>query len=228
MESETGLKLNPDKPIAFVIAPEHDMATESSHRAAMTAANYLRDKYNVILLEKDGATRSSLGKMINEHHPEIAIYFGHGEIYALFGQVPPGRTTPLLDEDNVNGLQESIVVAIACKSLDGLGNDAACIDVRAYLGARAYIFLPGPVEGYDYESDFIRTFMAPIIALANGETAEEAVEEFNKICKEYEDEYATKQPPEWKTMRNYLRANRLCFGLKGDASAVVFCRSCEA
>jgi len=206
---------------ALIVAPEHDYATEGSHRIAEIIMNILPE-YDIegILLQKKDAIRGKFETIVKEKRPTLIVYLGHGDDDVLYGQIPPGDRTPMIeDTKNPDILKGTVTVAIACHSLNRLGSIAVFkggCDI--YIGSDSYYFLPGNDEEHSYMDDFARCILALVIALVNGDSAKEALDQYRQLCEEYEAEYDKIGTPIALTARNWMMANRLSMGIRGEAA----------
>ena len=115
-------------------------------------------------------------------------------------------------------------VAVACHTLQQLGDVAVFKGgCNIYIGTDNYYFLPGPTEDHDYLEDFTRCILALLIALMEGYSARDAVEEYKKLCREYEKEYELMGDPVALTAKTWMEINRMSIGIRGEAAGgVVF------
>jgi hypothetical protein len=119
----------------LVVTPRHD----PSSRECARWADSLVKKHAGKLATLSTRSRSSVDQDLTSH--QHVFYFGHGETDHLI--VPAGfirKRVVLLDEDNLRGTPDRIVVAVACWSGDSLGSAVVTADsgkpqaVSAYVG----------------------------------------------------------------------------------------------
>lgn len=206
-------------PVALVIAPFHDRATEITSECARIAVEILEENgFHVYTLEKDDATRDKLEEFLRKH-PEtrLIIYMGHGDEDKLLGQLPQGEVNPLIDLTNVDLLAGKVVVAVACLSGRRLGMSAIAHDAKAYLGWDDLVYIALPVEGVrNYQADFMRALLAPVITVAKHRTFSEAKRNFEEVCDYYINLYEQNKWKFWDVFKRFMEHNKNHFVIHGE------------
>ena len=213
---------------ALLVAPDHDYATHGSHAVAKTIADWMAEKgVDVTLVENNNATRGRVALEISRLRPSLIIYLGHGEKDLLYGQVPPGNSTPLIkDTINPHVLQGTTTIAIACLSLDLLGNAAVCSGCDIYIGSNAIYYLPGATDDRNYLEDFTRCILPMVVSLVQGESAADALNEYKALCLEYEKTYEEIGTEEALTVKTWMASNRLSMKGLGEAAGGIKFMKC--
>jgi hypothetical protein len=113
------------------VLPEFDDASMYSHLWGVRLIEQIKDDVNVILLEREGATRENFEKALQEH-PEATICFeDHGSEDCLCAQ---DGMTCVLDTSNVEKVAGKIVFTMACLSAAKLGAVAYARYGCVYVG----------------------------------------------------------------------------------------------
>lgn len=147
----------------------------------------------------------------------LVVYLGHGDADRLFGQLPVGLVSPLVDLLNAGVLRDKIVVTIACRTGLELGPRSPA---RVYLGSRSWMYVAFPSEEHNYMEDYIDTWVQIPRALAEGKTAGEAYAAYADRVVRYLSLYDGH--PEWPNgvvYRKNLYENLAYYGLWGNPSA---------
>ena len=208
---------------ALLIAPYFDRATSVASIAERALIDYLQaEGMNVLTLEGAEATYDNLVKVLKPGFVELVVYCGHGMNDAWVGQQPAPRM--LLTADEAELLHGTIVVAIACNSLNYLGNISVAKKAKAYLGFLDLVLCPVTdhlMADRNYQADFIRTFMHPVVTLVQGRTVNDAVQEFRDLCYYYADLYAEKGYVLWEFHSFAMQHNANNFSYAGAPDVVL-------
>jgi hypothetical protein len=113
------------------VLPEFDDVSKYSHLWGTRLIEQVKDKVNVILLERGNATREKFEKALQEH-PEADICFeDHGSESCLVAQ---GGEDCVLDTSNVEKVAGKIIYTMACLSSTKLGAVAYSSYGCVYVG----------------------------------------------------------------------------------------------
>lgn len=178
---------------ALLIAPFHDAPTGTSSIAARSLIDFLKSaEMEVTVLEgNDARFKQFQDAMALEGPFDLCLYFGHGGKDSWRGQQPFEKTI-LMDLSRAWWLSGSIVVSVACLSLDRLGPKSVVESARGYLGFDDLVVAPSCTQQFErnYRADFIRTFMSPVVSLVAEEKRLDAVVyTFRELCISYRDLY---------------------------------------
>lgn len=211
-----------DYPVrAMIVAPKHDLATKGGHKVAKMLERILQKRgIGTIFMGESDATRETVAGQIDQQHPTLIIYVGHGEQDLLYGQVPPGDQIPMVeDQENPELLRDTVAVAIACKSLALLGSVAVFKGgCNIYIGSEDIYYLPESLGERDYHEDFARCILAMLLSLLQGDSAKDAMSEYRALCKDFEQQYEEMGTPTAMTMKNWMEINRKGMGIRGEAA----------
>jgi hypothetical protein len=197
---------------------------------ATTASGYFGDRIATLLEErglevfrfdlwKANRLLFTLQQMIRP--VDLIVYAGHGTRDRWFGSLTMGGLIwPLVDLFNAGLLRDKLCYAIACKTNLELGRGAPA---RAYLGWGVDVYVALPAVERNYMEDLAELFLQVPLALAEGETAEEAARAYldksNELSRLYE---ANKE--RWPNADFYslaVKNNMEGFELLGDPNATI-------
>lgn len=132
-----------DKKTLLMIAPAFDQASDISFEWYKNALKHIpKDKFNIITLEKEEATRENFEKYIKD--ADIFAFWDHGNTNLLGSQ--QGKNPPLVDFDNDYLLKDKEVWTMACLSGMRLGPDVVKKGGALFQGYRfPFVFTPYPV-----------------------------------------------------------------------------------
>ncbi len=160
--------------------PYYDQATQYLHYISGQVLDNIKkvNEYSIIDLDDRKISRSSFEKAINKGCPSLVILNGHGTKDAVYGSPQEA----ILDECNVRLLAKKIVYAVACDSLEGLGEmsvkkgGAAC-----YIGYGAnFMIIVDPTRSATPSKDknilpFIQVYATAILSLVAGLSVGESI-----------------------------------------------------
>jgi len=208
---------------ALLIAPYFDRVTSIASIAERSLIDYLQTEgMTVLTLEGKEATYDNLEKLVKARFIDLWVYVGHGLDDAWIGQLPAPRM--LLTADEAELFHDAVVVAIACNSLRYLGNISVAKKARAYLGFMDLVLCPVTdhrLADRNYQADFIRTLMHPVVVLVQGRSVSDAVIEFQDLCHYYADMYAAKQFQLWEFHSFAMQHNATNFSYAGAPDVVL-------
>ena len=167
------------------VTPSDDRSSRLCAKWAAELAAEFPNRVTVL----SGTSRQALDEALATH--QHVFYFGHGEPEALI--VPPGllrEKIVLGDRENLPGVADRIVVAVACWSCEGLAtqvtNAPGSFPVVAYLGWLDDISWPderpGPIGDAVVEG---------LTALFEGRTVRDCVSALRDAFDEAHDTYRT-------------------------------------
>ena len=166
------------------IAPKFDDATEYSFKWFQELVKEVQsistEKW--VLLEKDGATRENVEAEFDKWHPELIVFYDHGNEDGLVAQGGHGY---VIDLANVSKFKGKAIYTMACLSAKTLG-------VEHWRNGGVFW---GYTEVFSFtlqdEELFMRCANAGLIARMKGATWDEALEiakrEFDKAIEEAEE-----------------------------------------
>ena len=93
----------------------------------------ISEKWNVIDLQANDASREKVTTNISEEDPDFVIHYDHGSTFTLWGQ-ESGVLEAALDAGNVGLLSGRAASTVSCQSAAGLGPLAIASTATAYLG----------------------------------------------------------------------------------------------
>jgi len=160
-------------------------------------------------------TLFELQQLINPS--DFVVYLGHGDADRMFGQLPVGLVTPLVDLLNAGVLRDKVVYTIACRTGLELGRRAPA---RVYYGSTSWMYVGLPAPEHNYALDYIDTWIQIPQVLAEGKTAKEAYEAYAERVRYYLSLYDSH--PEWPNADAYrknLYENLAYYRLIGDPDA---------
>jgi len=215
---------------ALLIAPYYDSATELGGIVERSLIPILQSEgMTVLTLEGEECTYDNLHRILAEpleHGYQLAdliVYIGHGLDDMWLGQIPEQR--PMLTEDDVWLLKDSIVIAIACNTLKYLGNLAVTKGgAKAYIGFIDLVLTPVTTEkmsNRNYKADFVRALMQPTVSLVQGRAVKDAIIEFQDICRYYADMYSEKRYDLWEFHAFCMLHNADSISYAGKPDAVL-------
>jgi len=188
---------------ALVIAPyEGSKVLEAASILAHVCIEALEaEAFEVDSLEGEKATRGNLPK---DKKYDLILFAGHGEERRLVGS--DGRA--IFNDNNIDYVANSMVIAIACESGRWLALSAASKGAKAYFGFRDVVCLPQSSDRHAYLSDFVRTLSVPLLSLLEGYTIHQAWEAFQGLCREYATEYESNRYDNFtEVMAAWMRSN---------------------
>jgi len=169
----------------LVVTPRDDPSSRECGRWADT----LKQKHTSTLDMLTTRSRALVDNDLASH--QHVFYFGHGETHHLI--VPGGlirKRAVLLEEDNLRGTTDRIVVAIACWSGDGLGPAVVTADPRKPEEVRAYVGWLDDVSWPDEWPDPIGdAVVAALDAFCAGGDVAQLVNDLKQRLSDAHDEY---------------------------------------
>jgi hypothetical protein len=158
------------------LLPEFDDASKYSHLWGTRLIEQVKDKVNVILLEREDATRERFEKALQEHPGADVCFEDHGSEDCLCAQ---GGEDCVLDLKNVGKAAGRVIYTMACLSAKKLGAVAHINYGCVYVGyIKEFAFVP------DEEGLFCGAANSGFIAYAEGkgwaEVKKIMVEAFNE------------------------------------------------
>jgi hypothetical protein len=156
--------------------PEFDEASKYSHLWGTRLIEQVKDKVNVILLEREDATRERFEKALQEHPGADVCFEDHGSEDCLCAQ---GGEDCVLDLENVGKAAGRVIYTMSCLSAKKLGAVAHTNYGCVYVGyIKEFAFVP------DEEGLFCEAANSGFIAYAEGkgwaEVKKVMVEAFNE------------------------------------------------
>jgi len=159
------------------IVPRFDQPTQYSSKWA----HDVLDKYELIDLSGDRATRQEAEKAIKEHDPKCIIFYDHGSETVLWAQ---GGQEGVFDMENAHLTKTRSVYTLACLSGKELLPKMVEEGALATFGYdRIYGFYIGAYEKY-----FEEQANCGLEALLEGRTYGEARERFQDRCQQMVEE----------------------------------------
>jgi hypothetical protein len=168
------------------VLPEFDDASKFSHLWGSRLIEQVKDKVNVILLERGNATREKFEKALQEHLEADICFEDHGGEDCLCAQ---GGQDCVLSSDNVDKVAGKVIYTMACLSARTLG-------AQAYAQGCVYV---GYVEAFTFttqdEQLFCQAANSGFITYVEGETdwakiKALMVETFNKAMEQTNDPWS--------------------------------------
>ncbi|MBI2135442.1 hypothetical protein HYU06_00030 [Candidatus Woesearchaeota archaeon] len=119
--------------------PKHDVITSYLYAFSEEIIKAVKGMDNIHLanLEGESATRFNLEQSLVKDKPKLIFLNGHGDKKRVAGH----KDEVILDENNIHLSKDKIVYAIACDSLEELGEIAVEKGAKAYIGYRAKFML---------------------------------------------------------------------------------------
>lgn len=175
-------------------------------------------------LEGKKATRELFEKHLQKEKPTLLFLNGHGNRYSVLGH----NDETILDEKNISFTKNSIIYALSCDSLEGLGKISIERGTKAYIGYKArFMIISDPSHHSIPNKDtnalpFKRACTILINGLVSGFTVQEALEETKQEYIHSIRAYTKKDDPFGDTplIRFALTWNLLYLGMYGDPNAV--------
>ena len=174
--------------------PCYDLPTEYLHYISGQLVGSLKfaDEHAIIDLAGKGVLRSDFEKAVKKGSPGLVVLNGHGTKDAIYG----AADEIVLDGQNVRILASRIVYAVACDSLEGLGQLAVNAGQAAcYVGYGAnFMIIVDPTRtaapGKDKNiKPFVQVYATTVLSLAAGLTVAESIrntkEKIKSLIKEY-------------------------------------------
>lgn len=192
---------------ALLIAPYYDKATELGGIVERSLIPLLQSEgMTVLTLEGEECTYDNLVEILREPLEagyqlcDLIFYIGHGLDDVWLGQIPEER--PMLTTEDVWLLKDAVVVAVSCNTLKYLGNVAVTRGgAKAYIGFIDLVLTPmttDKISTRNYQADFARTLMQPVVTLVQGRAVKDAIVEFQDQCYYYAQLYSEKQYELWE------------------------------
>ncbi|MDP3728238.1 MAG: hypothetical protein Q8R18_02170 [bacterium] len=119
----------------LVTRPQHEMRVSYLHEFAkgpITLAKMIPGVH-VTDLEGPKATRMNVEKSLKREQPKLVFLNGHGDRKSVCGH----NDETILDKENILLTKNKIVYALACESLEVLGEKAVENGTIAYIGYKA-------------------------------------------------------------------------------------------
>ena len=174
--------------------PSYDLPTQYLHFIAGKMIEKIRyvDEHRIIDLADKNVARLDFEKAMLKSSPQLVVLNGHGTRDAVYGS----RREAILDEGNMDLLSSKIVYAVACDSLEGLGE----LSVRkgkaiCYIGYEAkFMIIIDParssVPGKDKNlKPFVQVYATAVLSLAAGLSVAESIEKTRETIKSLIREY---------------------------------------
>ncbi|MDP2749380.1 MAG: C25 family cysteine peptidase [Nanoarchaeota archaeon] len=116
----------------LITRPNHDVMTSYLHDFSKETVVRAKASKNVRVAELEGekAIRKNFESMLSKECPQLVFLNGHGDSNNVTGH----RNEVILDAENVNLTEGKIVYALACDSLEELGEKAIKKGATAYIG----------------------------------------------------------------------------------------------
>lgn len=119
-----------------ITRPKYDVATSYLHNFSKGIINIMKTSMkdiHVTDLEGSKAVRNNLNNSLSKEKPGLIFLNGHGDKDSVSGH----KAETVLDKENINLTKDSIVYALSCDSLEGLGELSIGYGTKAYIGYKA-------------------------------------------------------------------------------------------
>ncbi len=211
----------------LITRPKHDVITLYLHDFSKGIVKIAKDTPDIHVrdLEGEKAVRNNVEECLVKEKPGLVFLNGHGNRKRVAGHMDE----IVLDEQNVHLTKDKIVYALACDSLEDLGQIAVKKGSKAYIGYKARFMIVHDTtrEGSPHKDKNVLPFKRACFALINslvfGSTVSTAIartkEEYIHSIKSYgtdkDDPYG-----DAPLIRFALAWNLEFLDMQGDPSAV--------
>ncbi len=119
----------------LITRPKHDVMTSYLHDFSKDVVVQAKASKSIHVAELEGekASRKNFESMLSKECPQLVFLNGHGDAKSVTGH----RTEVILNAENVNLTEGKIVYALACDSLEELGEKAVKKGAMAYIGYKS-------------------------------------------------------------------------------------------
>lgn len=177
----------------LVTRPNHDVITSYLYDFFRLSLETIKECEDMHVTDLDGvkATRELLEKTLSKEKPGLIFFNGHGDRRRVAGY----KDEIILDEKNVVLAKNSIVYALACDSLETLGEIAVEKGVKAYIGYKAsFMMVLDPSRSTSPNKDknalpfkrVCNTLISSLVfGLPVGESVEKTRKEYMNLIRSY-------------------------------------------